>query len=156
SSELLPLAQRVGDVVNRKPLRPSSANEMHALETHTSAYALQRALAEAGVANRVPPVAAGVQFPVRTAADAPDGASPHAAPPPAVSERRHERRTSAQMSASLWSESKRQSFSCTVRDRSPGGAKLEFSSGSYGDGLAELMIGDKLVLTFNTAQESTS
>ncbi len=60
------------------------------------------------------------------------------------------------MPATLWRESKGQALACTIRDRSSGGAQLEFASDRYGDGVAELAVGDKLSLTFNTAQERTS
>jgi hypothetical protein len=47
-------------------------------------------------------------------------------------------------------------LACTIRDRSSSGAKLEFAPDRYGDGITELVVGDKLSLTFNAGQERSS
>ena len=72
-------------------------------------------------------------------------------------EKRTDKRVPTRLPATLWGENKRQSLACTIRDRSSGGAKLEFGQDRYSDGLTELKVGDKLSLTFNTsAHERTS
>jgi hypothetical protein len=60
------------------------------------------------------------------------------------------------MPAALYDESKSKTLICTIRDRSSGGAKLEFVPDRFGDGISGLVVGDKLWLTFDAAQERTS
>jgi hypothetical protein len=78
------------------------------------------------------------------------------AAPSSGEERRRDRRAAARVPASLWVESKQRSLACTIRDRSPNGARLEFAPGKFGDGITELTIGDRLSLTFDAGQERTS
>jgi hypothetical protein len=71
-------------------------------------------------------------------------------------EKRRHRRVPSRVPASLWVESKQRSLACTIRDRSSSGARLDVAPGTFGEGIAELAVGDKLSLTFDAAQERTS
>ena len=59
-------------------------------------------------------------------------------------------RVDSRLPALLTRENNRQPLACIIRDRSSGGAKLEFPSEKYGDAVPELMVGDRFSLTFNT------
>ena len=67
-----------------------------------------------------------------------------------------DRRVSAQTPATLWSEGLSQALACTIRDRSPSGAMLEFPKERYSDGITDIAVGDELTLTVSSSQERTS
>lgn len=65
------------------------------------------------------------------------------------------RRVESQMPAMLWREGMGQPLSCTLRDRSPSGAKVEFRHASMIEGFAAFNVGDHATLTLNSAHEKT-
>ena len=71
-------------------------------------------------------------------------------------EKRRDRRVASQVPATLWIENKQRALACTIRDRSPSGARLDVAPGAFGEGIAELAVGNRLSLTFDAGQERTS
>ena len=71
-------------------------------------------------------------------------------------DQRRDRRIASGLPATLWREGMSQALVCTIRDRSSSGAKLEFQRDHFSGGSTELVIGDRLTLTMNAAQERTS
>jgi hypothetical protein len=59
------------------------------------------------------------------------------------------------MPATLWREGMGQPLSCTLRDRSPSGARLEFKHASMIEGFSAFNVGDHATLTLNSAHEKT-
>jgi len=114
-----------------------------------------RELALRVATDRAVPLVADAQSVVPSTRDRAANVDAHPAAPGAE-EKRRDRRVDSRISATLWGESKKQALACTIRDRSSTGAKLEFASDRYGDGITELVVGDKLTLTFNAGQERTS
>ena len=114
-----------------------------------------RELALRGATDRAVPFVADAHSIVPSTRDRDADADANAAEASAE-EKRRDRRVASQIPATLWGESKRQALACTIRDRSSSGAKLEFASDRYNDGITELVVGDKLSLTFNAGQERTS
>ena len=55
-----------------------------------------------------------------------------------------------------WVEGKQRSLACTIRDRSPHGARLEIAPATFGEGIIELAVGDRLSLTFDASKERTT
>ena len=49
-----------------------------------------------------------------------------------------------------------QPMNCTMRDRSPSGALLEFPPDRFNLGISEIVVGDRVTLTFSSSQERTS
>ena len=72
------------------------------------------------------------------------------------SDQRHSRRVAAQTPATIWCEGMSQPMNCTMRDRSPSGALLEFPADRFNLGITEIVIGDRVTLTFASSQERTS
>ena len=112
-----------------------------------------RELALRGATDRAVPLVADAQSIVPSTRGRTASVDAPAAP---SEEKRRDRRVDSQISATLWGESKKQALACTIRDKSSSGAKLEFAPDRYGDGITELVVGDKLTLTFNAGQERTS
>ena len=65
--------------------------------------------------------------------------------------KRRDQRMTSRIPATVWCESRRQSFACTISDKSSSGARLEFASERFADGINELAVGNKLSLVFNAA-----
>ena len=65
--------------------------------------------------------------------------------------KRRDQRMASRIPATVWCESRRQSFACTISDKSSSGARLEFASDRFADGINELAVGNKLSLVFNAA-----
>jgi hypothetical protein len=70
--------------------------------------------------------------------------------------KRFERRVTSQMSATLLGKGMSQPLACNLRDRSPGGAKLEYTADKFFSSVSKPVVGDKLTLTLNNARERTS
>ena len=68
---------------------------------------------------------------------------------------RRDRRVASQLPATLWREGMGQPLSCTLRDRSPSGARLEFKHASMIEGFSAFNVGDRATLTLNSAHEKT-
>ena len=68
---------------------------------------------------------------------------------------RRDRRVASQIPATLWREGMGQPLSCTLRDRSPSGARLEFKHASVIEGFSAFNVGDQATLTLNSAHEKT-
>jgi hypothetical protein len=65
-------------------------------------------------------------------------------------------RIASRMPATIHVDGMPQTMACTMRDRSPSGAQLEFPPDRYGAGLSEIAVGDRVTLMFQTSQERTS
>jgi hypothetical protein len=65
--------------------------------------------------------------------------------------KRRDRRIASRIPATLWCESRQQSFACIIRDKSSSGARLEFAAERFTNGISGLAVGDKLSLVFNAS-----
>lgn len=77
------------------------------------------------------------------------------APASGAAANRRDRRVASQMPATLWREGMGQPLACTLRDRSPSGARVEFRHASIIDGFSAFNVGDQATLTLNSAHEKT-
>jgi hypothetical protein len=75
--------------------------------------------------------------------------------PEKPADKRKVRRVASQMPASLWREGMGQPLVCTLRDRSPSGARVEFQRHMLIEGVAAFNVGDHATLTLNSAHERT-
>ena len=71
-------------------------------------------------------------------------------------EGRRERRTQSQAPATVWQAGMSHAMACTIRNRSSGGALLEFPRDRHGMGVTEFSVGDELTLTFTSYRERSS
>ena len=70
--------------------------------------------------------------------------------------KRFERRVSSQIAGSLVRKGMTQPLTCIVRDRSPGGARLEYTTDKFFSAVQKPSVGDRMVLTLNNARERTA
>ncbi len=73
-----------------------------------------------------------------------------------ASEKRRDKRVESQIPAVLNAEGLRQGLTCTIRDRSSSGARIEFTRDMYVEGVEVVSVGDRLTLTFRMGQDRTS
>ena len=107
----------------------------------------------------VPPTVASTAPAPAPSASKPTEDKAEAAPVAATADadrKQRDRRVTAQTPATLWNESMSQALTCTIRDRSPTGAMLEFGADKYNSEITEIVVGDRLTLTMRSAQETTS
>ncbi len=71
-------------------------------------------------------------------------------------EGRRERRMAAQSPATIWREGMSQAVSCTIKNRSSGGALLEFPANRHVEDVSEFSVGDEVTLTFTSYRERSS
>lgn len=71
-------------------------------------------------------------------------------------ERRSEPRSKSRIRATIWCEGMSQAWNCIIRERSKGGAQLEYVQDRYGNMQLEFKPGDQLTLKFETPMEITT
>lgn len=69
---------------------------------------------------------------------------------------RRDQRVASRMPVTLWRQGMSQAVSCTLLDKSASGARVELPQAKFGESMSAVGIGDKLTLTFTTAQERAS
>lgn len=157
-AEPVPMAVPVPTVtyqpaVESQAVAANVASEIRA-EDVPQAPAPQRCLVHKSEVEREAPAAEPVHLPVVTSAEPavqPKGAVTTAGKASA----RRERRVASQIPATLWREGMGQPLGCTLRDRSSGGARLEFKHASIIEGFSAFNVGDQVTLTLNSAHEKT-
>ncbi|MFV0298870.1 MAG: PilZ domain-containing protein, partial [Hyphomicrobiaceae bacterium] len=70
--------------------------------------------------------------------------------------KRRDKRVDAQIPAVLLPEGATQGLTCTIRDKSSSGARVEFTRDIYVAGVDVVSIGDRLTMTFRVGQDRTS
>lgn len=69
---------------------------------------------------------------------------------------RRDQRVASRMPVTLWRQGMSQSVGCTLIDKSASGARVELPQTKFGESSSVVGVGDKLTLTFTTAQERTT
>lgn len=69
---------------------------------------------------------------------------------------RRDQRFASRMPVTLWRQGMSQAVNCTLLDKSASGARVELPQTKFGESMSAVGIGDKLTLTFTTAQERSS